>query len=93
MSLLQVNRLSASLCLCLSPSLPLSLCLSLHTELPTVCFGIDRDGDGEITYAEFGKFSEELGNQYTVAKLRYAIRTLTASPANSPHKSTKSLFA
>jgi predicted nuclease with TOPRIM domain len=36
----------------------------------TVCFGIDRDGDGEITYAEFGKFSEDLGNEYSVAKLR-----------------------
>lgn len=36
----------------------------------TVCFGIDRDGDGEITFAEFGKFSEELGDEYTVEKLR-----------------------
>jgi hypothetical protein len=36
----------------------------------TVCFGIDRDGDGEITFAEFGKFSQELGNEYTVEKLR-----------------------
>lgn len=36
----------------------------------TVCFGIDRDGDGEITYAEFGTFAADLGDEYTVAKLR-----------------------
>lgn len=36
----------------------------------TVCFGIDRDGDGQITYAEFAKFSQDLGSEYTVSKLR-----------------------
>lgn len=36
----------------------------------TVCFGIDRDGDGQITYAEFAKFSQDLGGEYTVPKLR-----------------------
>ena len=36
----------------------------------TVCCGIDRDGDGEITFSEFAKFSEAHGQEYTVAKLR-----------------------
>lgn len=36
----------------------------------TVCFGIDRDRDGEITCAEFGAFSQDLGKEYSVSKLR-----------------------
>jgi len=36
----------------------------------TVCHGIDRDGDGELTYAEFGRFADEFGNDFSVEKLR-----------------------
>lgn len=36
-----------------------------------VCHGIDRDGDGELTYAEFGRFADEtLAGEFSVAKLR-----------------------
>ena len=36
----------------------------------TVCFGIDRDRDGEITHVEFATFSQDLGDEYSVSKLR-----------------------